>query len=217
MNVRLPLITVAVVNVAAASLVAVQLWNGSQRDQLAGAESMQIPVAGAVHELPAATIFDAVQAQAVFHKSRSFYVAPQAPVVQQPAPDYRYAGSMSIPNRPASAVLTHNQTSARMKVAVGDQLEGWTVADVRPGKVVVQLGDRMAEITATARGQAGGTASGITMTSGMQLMNIQSAAPAPSAGMVRVLGTPGASPGIAPRANAASNEAPRLYRPPVRQ
>lgn len=213
MSARVPVVTVVLgaANLVAACLVVTQLWRGSQRDELAHASEEHTVVPAIARDMPAPVELGAVQAQAVFHKSRSFYIAPLTQVVEQPPPDYRFAGSMSIPNRPPSAVLMHNQTNARTKVGVGDQLEGWMVAEVGPGRVVMRLGERSAEITSTSRNQ-GGSGIGMTVTSGM---NVPAAASAPP-GMVRILGAQGTFPRAPSAARAVANEAPRLYRPPAR-
>ena len=189
---KLPLFTVllAALNVALAWAVGVQLLGEPPLAE-------QIRIAAAAAKMPAApelpamlppASFDGLQAHAVFHKTRSFYVAP-APMVQQPTPDYRIVGLMALPNRPPSAVLVSNQSNARIKVAVGDQLEGWNVAEVSAKKVVIQLGERTAEIGSAARAATGGMV----------------AVP----GMVRI--APASPP---PRADSTADSAPRLYRPP---
>jgi hypothetical protein len=209
--VRLPLVTVllAALNALLAWAIAVQLLGEprlGEQVRIAAAAAK----APAVPEAPAALAplsFDGLQSQAVFHKSRSFYVAPP-PMVQQPTPDYRMVGLMALPNRPPSAVLLNNQSNARIKVAVGDQLEGWNVAEVTARKVVIQLGDRTAEINSASRGGSGGR----VVVPGSQ------ASTAASPGMVRVLGAPAApaqaSAPAQPRPNSPADSAPRLYRPP---
>jgi hypothetical protein len=112
-------------------------------------------------------------------------------------------GLMAVPNRPPSAVLLHNQSKVRVRVAAGDQLEGWTVADVSAKRVIVQLADRTSEISSAIPAPTGG----IVVTPS----NPPSAAAA-SSGMVHVLGAPPG--GTPPRANVTVDAAPRLYRPP---
>jgi hypothetical protein len=208
--VRLPLFTVllAALTAALACAIGVQLLGTPPlADEIkAAAEHARIP---AVPELPVAVAppsFDGLEAQAVFHKSRSFYVAPATPVVVQPPPDYRMVGLMALPSRPPSAVLLNNQSNARVRVAVGDQLDGWNVAEVSARGVVVQLGERTAQITSTTRPANGG----IVITPGSQAST--TAAP----GMVRVLGTPSAPPSttVPVRGPSTVDAAPRLYRPP---
>lgn len=208
---RLPLFTVllAVLNVSLAWTIGVQLLGEQRLDEQvkAAAAAAKMPAAPELPALLAPASFDALQSQAVFHKSRSFYVAPPA-TVQQPTPDYRMVGLMAMPNRPPSAVLMNNQSNARVRVAVGDQLDGWTVAEVTARKVVIQLGDRTVEIDSASRGAPGG----MVAVPGSQV----STAGAP--GMVRVLGAPAASGPVSapaqPLPNSTADSAPRLYRPP---
>lgn len=159
-EVRLPLATVllAVLNVALASAIGMRvLGEPSIAERVKAAAAAQ--TAGAVEEVPSApvpTSFDTLQSEAVFHKSRSFYVAPASPGAQHPPPDYRLAGLMALPDRPPSAVLLNNQSNARVRVAAGDQLDGWNVAEVSARRVLLQLGERTAEISAaTSTGSSG--------------------------------------------------------------
>jgi len=209
--VRLPLFTVllAALNVALACAVGVQLFGTpSLDDEIKVAAQRARPLT--VPDLPnavASMSFERLQSQAVFHRSRSFYIAPAAPAVLEPPPDYRMVGLMAMPNRPPSAVLLNNQSNARVRVAAGDQLDGWNVTDVSTKRVVLQLGDRTAEITSTTRAASGG----VVITPGSQ------ASATASPGMVRVLGNaPGApQPTAAPaRTTSPVDAAPRLYRPP---
>lgn len=208
---RLPIFTVllALLNVMLAWAIGVQLLGEPRFDE-------QVKVAAAAAKMPAApelptffapASFDGLQSQAVFHKSRSFYVAPPA-TVQEPTPDYRMVGLMALPNRPPSAVLMNNQSNARIKVAVGDQLEGWSVAEVSAKKVVIQLGARTIEISSASRGTSGG----------MVAVPGSQASTSGSPGMTRVLEAPvapGQVPAPAqPRPNSTADSAPRLYRPP---
>jgi hypothetical protein len=210
--VRLPLFTVLLgsANVGLAAWLAVRAFTGWSLDALTTEESPMRTVEAVPTVAPAAPSFDSIQAQAVFHKSRSFYIAPESPVAQQPPPDYRLAGSMAVPNQPRSAVLVGNRSNARVKVVVGDLLEGWTVAEVTPTHVVVQLGERTEQIGTSTRSQPGG----------MRLISSDQPAPPPSApenGMVRVLESSAAAPRTTPQTNAPADSAPRLYRPPVPQ
>lgn len=208
---RLPLFTVllAVLNIVLAWAIGVQLLGGPRlEDQVkAAAAAAKTPAAPESPVALAPASFDGLQSQAVFHKSRSFYVAPASPAAQQPPPDYRMVGLMALPNRPPSAVLLNNQSNARLRVAVGDQLDGWSVAEVSAKRVLLQLGERTAEINSASRAAPGG----MVITPGSQ------ASTTASPGVVRVLGTTTAQPAAAPAQpppNTAADSAPRLYRPP---
>jgi hypothetical protein len=157
---RLPLVTavLAVLNVALASAIGMRvLRESSIAERVTAAAADQ--TTEAVAEVPSAlapTSFDRLQSEAVFHKSRSFYVTPPSPSAQHPPPDYRFAGLMALPNRPPSAVLLNNQSNARVRVTAGDQLDGWSVAEVSAKRVLLQLGERTAEISATASAGSSG-------------------------------------------------------------
>lgn len=158
---RIPLSTVVlgILNAAAAGVLIARIVAGSQVEALQATQAQARPASVApVDETGPPVDFGAIQAQAVFHKSRSFYVPPAMPLQEQPPPDYRFAGSMVLPNGGATAVLIHNQSSVRTKVASGDQLEGWTVTEVGSKRVIVTLGERTVEIGA-ARAPAGGSMS----------------------------------------------------------
>lgn len=180
MNARLPLVTLALA--ATNGLLAVALmWRLLTGSAVAEIEQVTPgPTQVTPHSWapPPRIPLDNLTALAVFHKSRNFYVAPPPPVNVQPPPDYRLVGSMTFPGRPASAVLAHAQTGTRARVAVGDVLEGWSIASVTSKVVTLQLDGRSASIVASGGAQG----SGLTMVSGA--MNV----PAASTGSVRVLG-----------------------------
>ena len=208
MNLKLPLamLLLIVVNACLLATLGWRLLDGSEREALLQVEARAADVTFAAVDVPAVGSIDSIQARAVFHQSRSFYVAPPPQVVEQPSPDYRLAGSMSVAGK-QSAVLI-NGAGARIRIGAGDQVDGWTVAAIQPGKVTLQLGDRVAEITPTSKAQGGG----VTVT------GAQAAVVAPIGTGVRVLGN---APLGAPRPSSTSgsslNQAPRAYRPPVRQ
>lgn len=211
---RVSLITGALValDVALAAMVGIQWVLGSQHDALLSARGEVQTTSMLKLDAPqTSSDMEIVQAQALFHKSRRFYVAPAPSVVEQALPDYRLTGSMATPNRPVTAILVNNQTNARIKVTAGDQLDGWTVANVEARRVVIQSGDRSAEIAATTPARTGG----LTTISNAQP---QPVAVAPSSGGVRVLSGSGGMPSAPRPANSAASEsvAPRLYRPPGR-
>lgn len=155
---RLPLNTIclAVVNLLLLVLIGERLVQGTGVDAISNA--VREPTALQVVRLDAPPPRDlsGVQAQALFYRTRAFYVAPVTPVLEQPPPDYRFAGSMTIPNQSPTALLVHNQTNARIKVAAGNTLEGWSVAQVGPRSIVITQGHRTLEITMANRGQGGG-------------------------------------------------------------
>jgi hypothetical protein len=207
MNVKVPLATLLLVvtNGCLLTVLGWRLLEGSQREALLQAEARKPDVTFAPVDAPAIAGIDSLQARAIFHQSRSFYVEPPPQVIEQPPPDYRLAGSMSVAGK-QSAVLVNPQTGTRLRVAMGDQVDGWTVAAIHPGKVILQSGERMAEITSAARTQSGG----VTVTSAQVV-------PSANASGVRFLGN--SSPGAAESQSISPpslDQAPRLYRPPRR-
>lgn len=156
---RIPLLTIMLVgaNVALAVLMGVKLVSGSQQQALLAAQARNLPEPVMQLDTPDLSAnLESIQAAAVFHASRSFYVAPPQPVIVQPPPDYRLTGSMALPNRPAAALLLNNQTRASARVVVGDELEGWAVTEVSSRRVVLQRDGRTAELGVTAAAPANG-------------------------------------------------------------
>jgi hypothetical protein len=176
---RIPLSTLGFValNLFVAGAIITRLTNGSQSEALRSTAARPLPdrVISAL-DVPTPVDVSAIQAQAPFHKSRTFYVPPPQPTQVQPPPDYRFAGAMVLPNKSAKVVLVHNRTSVRTTVTTGDQLDGWSVTEVGPNRVLVSLGDRTVEISAAGRAQAGG----------MTLVSSSSPRPPGASGMVRV-------------------------------
>lgn len=210
MKVRVPLsmLLLIILNGCLATAVGWRLLEGSLRQQLLHAEAAGSDVTFSAIDAPAVGNID-IQARPIFHQSRSFYVAPPPQVVQQPPPEYRLTGSMSIAGK-SSAVLIHGVTGARTSVSLGDEVEGWTVAAIEPGKVTLQFADRVAEITSRSSPQG----RGVTVV-GAQASNQTSLAPAPGTNGVRVLGNSSSSaPTSQSATNDSANPAPRLYRPP---
>jgi hypothetical protein len=209
MKVKLPLAVLVLVNAGLLTTLGWRLLEGSERDRLLQTEGGPSDVTFDAVDVPAAASIDSIQARAIFHQPRNFYVAPPPAVAEPPPPDYRLAGFMTVAGK-QSATLIHSQSGARVRVGSGDQVEGWIVAAIQPGKVILQSGSRMAEIISGSRSRGGG----VTVT-GAQAANV--GAPA-NRGGVRVIGN--ASPG-APRSQSSStdslNQGPRVYRPPVPQ
>jgi len=210
MKVRVPLITLTLVIANAGLVVALgwRLMEGSRRADLVAGDAAALETSFPSMEASPGAPLDTIQSRAIFHRSRTFHVAPPVPQVVQPPPDYRLAGSMSVAGK-QSAVLIHSQTGARVRVSMGEQLEGWTVAAIELGIVKVQLGDRIVEISAASRRP--GTE--VTLASGQQ--------PTPQAAAqngVRVIGnSAGRVAQPRPVLQGPSNQPPRLYRPPQPQ
>lgn len=157
MKTKLPLATVSLVlvNICLAVALGWRVFEGSQRTALTTISAAEPDVSFEVVDLPAAAVIDAIQARAVFHRTRSFYVAPPPQISVLPPPDYRLVGAMSIPGK-QSAMLLQPASGVRTRVGVGDQLAGWTVIRIESTKVTVQSGERTVDITSGARMQSPG-------------------------------------------------------------
>lgn len=102
-------------------------------------------------ELPALSLLapetasdlEVLESRPLFHATRRFYLEPVETMAatRSDPPDYELAGAMMLPDGPAIAVLRHRQTSQRIKIRVGDVLDGWTVDEVNVQQVFVSLGD----------------------------------------------------------------------------
>lgn len=210
MRLPLPTIALAVLNGAALIALVTLALQGTQRDELLQAQSLQSTKAPASLEVPPASVqFESIRDAAIFHQARSFYVAPAAATFEQPPPDYRLTGSMSVPSRPLTALLLHNQSKERVKVIAGDQLEGWTVIAVEARQVTIQLGERREQI-----GSAAAPSNGVTI-----VAQDRPKAFLPASGVVRVPAGTAASANESvaePPAAASISDKPRLYRPPDR-
>jgi hypothetical protein len=201
----------AALNLVLVGAVGWQLARGSQRDSLLNARSAATTRPPVQLELQEVTgNLEPLQEQAVFYKSRRFYVVPPAAtVVEAPSPDYRFTGSMSLPNRGLTAILMHNQTNRRIKVATGDDLDGWAVTAVESKRVTVQLGERTAQIGATTSGSGAGVTQ-VTSTNSVETARV----PQPR-GRIRVpTQAGGTQPAVSFPSQTIREEAPRLYRPP---
>ena len=211
MRIPLPTLMLLGINVMLAALIGGRLLQGSQRQSLLDAEPTHaadsVPQFG-VPELKAD--LESIQASAVFYASRNFYVPPAPVLSVQPPPDYRVTGSMSIPSKPLTVMLIHNQSGARASVGAGSDLEGWTVTRVSPQIVALQRDGRTAELgVGTTAG-----ASGMTLVkNGAEAAHL--ATPA-SGGMVRVISGEGRSNGMpaSQPARPPVSDSPRIYRPP---
>jgi hypothetical protein len=200
-------VVLAAVNLTLAALLVSLLLAGTQREAIMRSErdAPAVPDMDLSLPQPSADV-GSIQVQSVFHISRSFYVAPAPGIVEAPAPDYKLTGSMSIPGRGRTAVLTHAQTNARVKVAVGDVLEAWTVQEIGSRAVTLVTNGRTIEISAAGSnaGSATATATDSALSTPLASVDKTRAPTAPS------------YPAATHVRGAPANTAPRLYRPPTR-
>jgi hypothetical protein len=213
-------LALAVINLLLLGGLLVILIDGTQTESIL-ATAGKAPVDTSIDiQVPAlATDLEVIQAQPIFHASRSFFVPadPAALAVQLAPPDYRIAGAMALPKKPVIAFLVHNQSGARIKVQKGDVIESWEVVDVSSQRVALSQNGRLAEI---------GSAKPMSPMAGMQAATTSVPSNTGQGGL-RILSA-GSSSGGQTRgvANANSNTLPkappggvgaRLYRPPPGQ
>lgn len=141
-----PTLLLAILNGAGVLGCVLLLWQGSALPSMLATPPRRLAApqgfADLDRPLPDLAI---LQDTALFHESRTFYVPPALPELQN-RPDYRLSGTLVIPGQAAAALLTHNPTGARRKVREGDDLEGWTVDAIRVKALVLRHGEQQLEI-----------------------------------------------------------------------
>jgi len=159
-----------------------------------------------VTDAPRATDLAAIQSQPLVYASRSFYVAPLPNTVPAapPRPDYRLAGTILAPHKPAVALLVSRQTGANRRVKSGDELEGWQVQAVDRKQVTLAWQSERIDLSATT--------TAAPLSSGLKRVPMNRARVASADRGVQSLGASGIAPGSF-SANDISDQ-PRLYRPP---
>jgi hypothetical protein len=138
-------IILGLLNVALVCGLAAQVFHGTQVDSLKHTPPRTLRTPHVELDAPAAASPNAIQAQAIFYQTRTYYLPPPIQAVQS-APNYRLVGTMTIPQQGSIATLMSNETSARTKLRQGDQLDGWTVASISPTRVTLELDGRTAQI-----------------------------------------------------------------------
>jgi len=210
-------IAIAALNLLLAIILLAVVIRGTQADAILATVGKTKAAALIDIQVPTlASNLDLIQAQPIFHASRSFYVPPDPAslAVQLITPDYRIVGAMSLPSKPTIVFLLHNQSGTRTKVQRGDMLDGWVVDEASNQHVVLSQNGQHAEIS-TAK-QPG------TTTPGMQAAVTTTQTPSAAQGGIRILsgGTarsfPGANAGALPKGPPGGVGA-RLYRPPPGQ
>jgi hypothetical protein len=220
---RISVVTVvlAVCNLGLVSALGIQLWKGSERSSLLMVAPAQIQVSEQEFGVPIGQDSgDDLQALALFHASRSFYIPPAPAMRVRPPPDYRLAGVIRLPSRPVAAVVISNQTNARMKISKGDRLDEWSVEDIQPGKIEISLDGQRAEITTKSSAAVTANAAVSDRISGLTIVPKGQAAPAPSSvlpvSQTRVLSAPGTQITSPVSQSDGSDPGGRLFRPPSR-
>ncbi len=209
---KLPLPSILLGLVAAAVLAAnISLIAGGTQASglLATPAKPAAPLTVDLSHAPKSPDLAAIQTQPLMYATRTFYVAPRADAVPAapPLPDYRFAGALVVPNKPAVALLGR-QGGATRRVHVGDDVDGWKVHAVEGRRVVLQWQDQQREIAV----QAAPASVGLRRVP-MQRQRVASSG-------IQTLGAPGKtgtnvtspSPGVVFGGPAVNM--PRLYSPP---
>jgi hypothetical protein len=218
-------LTLAAVNVLLLTGVCVVLIDGTQADAILATAGKEVTGASVDMQIPTfASDLEVIQAQPIFHVSRSFYVPPDPATlaVQVVPPDYRIGGAMALPMKPVIVYLVHNQTGARARVQKGDVLDGWQVEEATSQRVALVQDGHRAEL-----GSAKPTGAAPGMVSAM-FTPPANAGNAPQGGLRILSAGPSAGGSAQGHANPNSNanalpKAPpggvgaRLYRPPPGQ
>ena len=200
-------------------------WVGLKRDEILSAPGEPIEVEALVDfgSHAPAKLLD-LQTKALFHATRRFYVAPLVveQAVVEPPPVYRIMGILSSKSKAPIALLKQEGSRRRVKVAVGDLLDGWTVTNVESGKVSLQRNGRDAELVSAGRSRSSGLkrlseeTSGVSAptavkesVSGSRMMRRSRAAGALAAAVV------GNEAMRDQNSSQTREDAPRLFRPPA--
>lgn len=172
------IVLAAVIAALAAALIACALSGTHVAPLLATAPiELSSPVQG--FPAPAVPLDSADLEQAtLFYASRRYFAPPKsAPSVQ--APPYILIGTLLIPGKPALAFLKNDSTSASVKVAVGDMLQGWKVQAVESRNIVITAGKQRLEI-----GPGGSKGTHPSLASA----TVTALRPTPHGGLIRLLG-----------------------------
>ena len=153
---------------------------------------------------PRAGDLAAIKSQPLLHASRTFYEAPlpSAEPTSPPRPDYRLAGTILVPRKPAVALLTSRAGGATLRVKPGDTLEGWTVQAIERRLVTLNWQNERFDITATQT----------PVSAGLKRVPMVRQRVAGGGGGVQTLGGTDSAP--AAMGGPLTMDQPRLYRPP---
>jgi len=165
------------------------------------------PLAFDVSDAPRDVDLAVIQSQPLAHASRAFFVPPppNAAPTTPPRPDYRLAGVLVAPNKPAVALLISRQGGgASHRVKTGDELEGWRVQAVDRNQVTLAFQNESFGISAAV--------SPAPANAGLKRVPITRARMASAGGGIQSLGATGKSPNN--YSGGPSSDQPRLYRPP---
>jgi len=201
---RLGLVSLILIsaNLAVGSL-AVWTWHRGQKQISEPADLMVSPLSlpdlAALNSTPMHAVeVSAIRDQAVFYSVRSFY-QPAPANVEVPAPAYELAGTLKLPNGKHLAFLKNSADRHTRTVHPGDDLEGWRVQSIEPGRVMIQHGEQVADLST----QKSNTKVGL-ITTPLRLK--------PATAGSRVLG--GSNSKVARLGAPDMSPQPRLFQPP---
>lgn len=159
-----------------------------------------------VSDAPRSADLAAIQSQPLVHASRAFFVPPRsnAAPATPPRPDYRLAGVLVVPNKPAVALLVSRQGGASRRVKMGEELEGWRVQAVDRKQVTLAFENETFAISAAT--------TSAPASAGLKRVPIARARMASAGGGVQSLSATGNTSRAMP--DGQSSDKPRLYRPP---
>jgi hypothetical protein len=151
--------------------------------------------------------WDSIRNQALFYVTRQIYVPPDPSqlAAQAAPPDYRLAGVLVIPEKPAMATLIQNASGAVRRVRAGDDLDGWLVREVATRRVMLEQESRHVQIGDASPVVSAGLSTA-PMTRGVS----------PQMNGTRTLGD-GRVVSTAPVTIYRLLDEPRLFRPPTTQ
>jgi hypothetical protein len=130
-----------------------------QPDQIA-ARRLELPDLGALDVRPSPAVdLTAMREDAVFHSRRSFF-HPPLPSQVIPAPEYDFAGTMSLPQGKRIAFVKKKSDRTNRTVHVGDDLDGWRVETIESTRVVVFREDQHYELKSNTAAPALGLVRG---------------------------------------------------------
>jgi hypothetical protein len=133
-----------------------------------------------------------IRDNAVFHTQRTFYQPPPASQAIA-APEYDFAGSMSLPQGTRVAYVKKKSDRSSRTVHVGDDLDGWRVEVIDVSRVVIMRDSQRLEIKSTTVALNSGLVHGAVAPhapqSGIHVLGGQGPVPLPSPAQVSVART----------------------------
>jgi hypothetical protein len=146
--------------VASLAVGLVHIWHRGERrikePETLAHRSLPLPDLSPLQATPPVSVdLLAIRDNAVFYTHRSFYQSPP-PGQSVPVPEYEFAGSMALPQGKKVAFVRRKSDKSNKTVHIGDDLDGWRVELIEPGRVVVAKDAQQVEIkSATSQSEPG--------------------------------------------------------------